>query len=163
MSLLNLMKWGRCMKRWMTLLLCVLLAIGACLTASGCSEAAPAGDHTLGDYEVVIKDHRLAKDENGTDVIIVTFDFTNHWEESISFYGALLIEAYQGDIGLIECDAPTIEGYSEADMLRNIKTGATIEVEMAFELDDTATDVTVEVSELFSFDSRKLTKTFSLQ
>ena len=45
--------------------------------------------------------------------------------------------------------------------MRNNK-GATIEVEVAYELNDTTTDIEVEVSELISFNDSMITKTFSI-
>ena len=46
--------------------------------------------------------------------------------------------------------------------MKEIKKGATLEVECAYELNDTTTDIEVEVTETFSFDDEIVTKTFSI-
>ena len=46
--------------------------------------------------------------------------------------------------------------------MKDIKKGASLEVEVAYELNDSTTDVEVEVSELFSFSDKVIKKTFTI-
>ena len=47
--------------------------------------------------------------------------------------------------------------------MKEIKTGATIDVDVAYELNDSESDVVIEVSELFGWTDDKITKTFSIK
>ena len=53
--------------------------------------------------------------------------------------------------------------YSSANQTKEIKQGVSLDVEIAYELNDTTTDIEVEISELFSFSDRKIQKTFSIK
>lgn len=121
-------------------------------------------DDAIGDYSVVIDSCRLAKDYAGEPVVIVKYVFTNVNDDNpAAFYIAFDDNAYQNGVGLNEAYMlDDSANYSADNQTKAIKKGASIEVEVAYELDDTTTDVEVEVEELFSFDDRKLTKTFSI-
>lgn len=72
-------------------------------------------------------------------------------------------EVYQNGVGLngayfLDDSA----NYNAENQTKEIKKGASIEVEVAYELNDTTTDIEVEVKELFSFDDTTITKTFSI-
>lgn len=164
------------MKRIATILLCVLLAGVFMLFAlgSGSSESdadqgtgsavTPEGDNTtLGDYSVEIKSCRLAKDFEGKDVVIVKYGFTNNGDDSESFTVALEDTVYQNGIGLNK--AYVLEdsaNYSEDNQTKEIKKGATLDVEVAYELNDTTTEIEVEVSEWISWDDKVIRKKFSI-
>ena len=118
----------------------------------------------LGDYNVEIKSCRLAKDYEGKDVVIVKYVFSNvSDDEAAAFYTSVSADVYQNGVGLnsayiLEDNA----NYSADNQTKAIKKGATIEVEEAYELDDTTTAIEVEVSEWISFNDTKITKTFTL-
>ncbi len=117
----------------------------------------------LGDYKVVIDSCRLAKDYEGNDVVIVKYIFTNNAEEATSFMVAFDETVYQDGIGLNETFmVDDSADYSSDNQLKEIKKGATLEVEVAYDLNDSTTDIDVEVEELFSFDDSVVKKTFSI-
>ncbi len=133
---------------------------------SGSVEAtkAPEDKTSLGDYSVVIDSCRLAKDYEGKDVIIVKYIFSNvSNEESISFMVALSDKVFQNGIGL-ESAIVTDDSanYDSGNQMKDIKKGATLEVEAAYVLENTTDNVDVEVSELISFSDKKITKTFTI-
>lgn len=130
---------------------------------SGSAEVSDTKDDELGDYSVVIDSCRLAKDYEGDDIVIVKYIFTNNAEDSASFFLAFDETVYQDGIGLNECYfADDSANYSSDNQTKEIKQGSTLDVEVAYELNDTTTDIQVEVKELFSFDDKTITKTFTI-
>lgn len=121
-------------------------------------------DNMLGDYSVEILSSRLAEDYEGTDVIIIKYSFTNvDDDEPASFSFSFDACAYQDGIGLTESYFVDDDAdYNSDDQLKEIKKGATIEVEVAYELDNTTSPVEVEVGDLFGFEDKTITKTFEI-
>jgi hypothetical protein len=128
------------------------------------AQTTKADDTKIGDYSVEILESRLAKDFEGKDVVIIKYKFTNVAnEEPASFMFAFDDAAFQDGVGLNK--AFVLEdsaNYSEDNQSKEIKKGASIEVEVAYELNDTTTDVEIEVKELFSFEERTIKKTFKI-
>ena len=128
------------------------------------AQTTKSDDTAIGDYSVEILESRLAKDFEGKDVVIIKYKFTNVAnEEPASFMFAFDDAAFQDGVGLNK--AFVLEdsaNYSEDNQSKEIKKGASIEVEVAYELNDTATDVEIEVKELFSFEERTIKKTFKI-
>lgn len=120
--------------------------------------------NNLGEYTVEIKGCRLAEDYEGKDVVIVKYSFTNNADKSAAFYLAFKDSVYQNDVGLNKSYVVDDSyNYSADNQTKEIKKGATIDVEVAYELNDTKTDIEVEVSELISLNDKKITKTFSIK
>lgn len=124
--------------------------------------AAPSNSE-LGDYKVEIKSSRLTKDYEGKPVIVITYGFTNNSSDASSFAFSVEDGAFQNGIGLSESMfLKDNDPYNSENQLKDIKKGATLDVEVAYKLNDSTTDVVVEVTELISFDDAKITKTFKL-
>ncbi|MBO0440628.1 DUF5067 domain-containing protein [Candidatus Enterococcus ikei] len=125
------------------------------------SEATPdvtdAGD--LGDYHVVIKEMTFAKDYNGADVGVISYEFTNNSDKNAMFLTSITTKAFQNGIAL---DSAIMgeEGY--VDSMTEIQPGATLNLKVPYKLADMTTPVSVEATKLFS-DKVKLTKEFNLQ
>ncbi len=120
-------------------------------------------ENTLGDYLLEIKSCRLAKDYEGKDVAIVMYNFTNNADDAASFMFAFEDSAYQNGVGLNEAYVlADSANYSSDNQTKEIKKGASLDIEVAYELNDTTSDIEVEVGQLFSFDESIITKTFSL-
>lgn len=118
----------------------------------------------IGDYTVEIQSCRLAKDYAGKDVVIVKYLYTNvAKDDATAFFVAFDETVYQNGVGLNESYVlDDSANYSADNQTKEIKKGASLEVEVAYELNDTTTDIEVEVKELFSFDDTTITKTFSI-
>ena len=160
------------MKKWIayTLTLTILLVFG--LFALGSSESDGSGaesvaeqskgsvDNTdLGDYQVEIKSCRMAKSYDDKPVVIVTYSFTNNSEEAAAFYLTFEDQVYQNGIGLNKAYVlDDSANYSGDNQTKEIKTGATLDVDVAYELNDTTTDLEVEVKELSLFGDDKIVK-----
>lgn len=117
----------------------------------------------LGDYNVIIESCRLSIDYKDAPIVIVKYKFTNNGDEPASFSWSLEDRAFQDGVGLNECyTADDCANYSYDNQTKEIKKGASLYVEVAYVLNDSTTDVEIEVSELFSFSDKKITKTFSI-
>ena len=127
-------------------------------------ESDKSDDSSIGDYSVVIDSCRLAKDYEGKDVVIVKYIYTNVADEdATSFMTAFDETVYQNGVGLNESwFVDDSANYNSDNQTKEIKKGASLDVEVAYELNDTTTDIEVEVKELFSFDDTTVTKTFSI-
>ncbi|MBE5928818.1 MAG: DUF5067 domain-containing protein [Lachnospiraceae bacterium] len=121
-------------------------------------------DTSIGDYTVEIQSCRLAKDYEGKDVVIVKYFYTNVAnDDATAFFTAFDETVYQNGVGLNESYfVDDSAKYNSDNQMKEIKKGASLEVEVAYELNDTTTDIEVEVKELFSFDDTIITKTFSI-
>ena len=152
----------------------VLFAFGLCAIASSDSEGsdddqgsddASKNENTsnLGNYNVIIKSCRLSEDYEGNPIAIITYAFTNNDKDPANFSFTFDHKVYQDGIGLNEClFASENANYNSDNQLKDIKQGATLEVEVAYELNDTTADLEVEVSELISFDEKIVKKTYKI-
>lgn len=163
------------MKKWNWLVTTLLIALFAVFAlGSGESETVDQGKGSaaekesitgeIGKYSVVIDSCRLAKDFTGKDVVIVKYLFSNVSDpDAAAFFLAFDDTVYQNGVGLNESYfLDDSANYSADNQTKEIKKGATLEVEVAYELNDTTTDIEVEVKELISFDNTTVTKTFSI-
>ena len=115
-----------------------------------------------GDYAVVIGDSSLTEDYEGNPAIVVNFAFTNNGDDDANFMFATSAQAFQDGVEL-ETAIIMDDTFDSANSLKDVKPGSSIDVQVAYLLDGTS-DVTVEVTELISFDDTLLaTKTFSVQ
>lgn len=111
------------------------------------------------DYVVTIDGCRLAEDYRGEPVAVVTYTFTNNSDDATSFMIAARAQAFQNGV---ELDTAIGDAWDNDKWTSDIKTGVSTTVEIGYELDDMS-DVTVEVSETFSWDDTLLAEqTFSL-
>lgn len=155
------------MKRIVSLLLAVVLLFMFSLFALGSteSEEVDVTDNVVGDYEVDVIDFRLVKDYSA-DVIIIKYSFTNNSDDSESFSLAVDDTVYQGGMSLTETYVLSSEAnYDYQDKTKKIKSGATVEIEIAYKLEDTTTDIEVEIKDgsLFGDSDDVIAKTFSIQ
>ena len=122
-----------------------------------------SGKNNLGKYNVVIDSCRLATDYAGNPIVIVKYKFTNNSDDPIAFWLAVDENVFQNDIGLNVCYlASDSANYSTDNQMKEIRKGATIEVEVAYTLNDTTTPIEVEVKELISFSDKTITKKFNI-
>ena len=121
-------------------------------------------EDAIGKYSVVIDSCRMAKNFEGKEVVIIKYIYTNvSNDEPTAFYIAFDDAAYQNGVALNGAYVlAESANYDEGNQTKAIKKGASLEVEVAYLLNDTTTDVEVEIEELFSFNDTKLTKTFSI-
>lgn len=131
-------------------------------TDSGNNDGADSSNDQAEDakYSVTIDSAVKGKDYDGNDAVIVTYSFTNNSDEATSFMVAIMDKAYQNGVQL--SSAFVLDGVDSDASMKDIKPGGSIEVQEAYELDDSS-DVTIECSEAFSFSSEIIAeKVFSL-
>ena len=160
------------MKKLFALLMAILLVALFGIFALGSGEegesnqgTGSADNTTIGDYSVEIASCRLAKDYENKDVVIVKYKFTNNNDDdAAAFYLTFDETVYQNGVGLNEAYIlKDSANYSADNQSKEIKKGASLDVEVAYELEDTTTDIEVEVKELFSFSDKTIKKTFSIK
>ena len=161
------------MKKLISLLLVAftMVCFSGCFDLTGIEDQGNGSANTetssksnLGDYNVVIKSCRLAEDYEGKAIVIVKYQFTNNDNDATSFMWSIDENVYQNGVGLNECYfASDSANYSSDNQTKEIRKGVTLDVEVAYELNDTTTDIEVECSELISFSEKKISKTFSIK
>ena len=133
------------MKRLFTALLVVLMVVALCSCGGGGPVTRPE-ILTVGDYEFVFNGYELTKDAYGTDVVLITYNFTNNSDEVCAFTDATYYEVLQNETGLYGTTIYVSEDSMETitkNEYEEIGPGDTIEVVVAYELEDTTSPVTI--------------------
>ena len=140
------------MKRWLKITLAVLavVALGVFLYMAYIAdpdenEGIIVDPNDLDEYRVDIKSHRVVDLENGKKAIIVRYVCTEknqRADEDYSFYDAFRYGAEQNGVNLSELkELPASAAFDSEVQEKPIAKGATVEVEIAYELIDNQTDV----------------------
>lgn len=110
-------------------------------------------------YAVTIDGSTVTTDYEGNPAMIIDFSFTNNSDEATSFAVACSQKAFQNGVQL---ETAIVMDDLGNGYMAEIKPGATTQARLAFSLADES-DVTVEVSELFSlYDTILAEATFSV-
>ncbi|MEC4177002.1 DUF5067 domain-containing protein [Adlercreutzia sp. R21] len=111
------------------------------------------------DYAVTIDGCRVTEDYAGEPVAVVTYTFTNNSDDATSFMVALRPQVFQNGV---ELNTAIGSDWDSEKYLKDVKPGSSSTVEIGYTLDDES-DLTVEVTELISFDDTILAEaTFSV-
>lgn len=116
----------------------------------------------LGKYAVEISSYKLAKDYEGKPAIVIEYQFTNNSDDAANFMTALNYKAFQDGIELETAIIADDNVYDSGASMKDIKTGKTLTVYSAYVLSDETKPVECEVTELISFDDKKVVKTFEI-
>ena len=136
-------------------LFCMLLAglMLLSLAACGKGEDEPEDPNllTVGDFELLYKGASIMRDCEGNDALVLTLDFTNNSEETTDYFWSIYETAIQNDteleMAVVYLNEETLE-YVDDSQYQNVDPGATVEVQTAFELDDTTGEVEVTFEEM---------------
>lgn len=127
------------------------------------TDSASQGNSSFTDCTIDIKSCRLAKSYDGKAVAIITYGYTNNSDSATSFCVAVKTNVFQNGIGLNNAYIlDKSANYSADNQTKELKKGSTLDVEVAYELNDSTTDIVVEVEEFLSFKDFKVTKTFKI-
>ena len=170
------------MKKAVIIVLCIIVSLLA-LSFGGCmamtnyavlfsdtevpkeviAQAEENAEGVFGDCIVSVNSARVTRDYEGNPTLVVTYNFTNYGTVGETFWSRVTDTCYQNDIGLNEaytlCNG---DSFKEDSCDQKVKNGATILVEKAYVLNDTETDVVVELCDYLSLDYNTYTKTISL-
>lgn len=113
---------------------------------------ADAGEGDIGKYHVNIKAIELAEDYAGNPAVVVTYEWTNNSDESKAFGYALKDTVFQKGI---ECETSIIKIVTDDSdgKYKEIKPGITYEFRCGYLLNDTESDIEIEVQEYFTLSS----------
>lgn len=126
------------------------------------AESAAAEPDASAPYVIVINGATQTVDYEGKPTLVVDFTFTNNSDQDANFMFAASAKAFQDGVQLEDAILMD-DSYDPSNSLKDLKPGVSIDVQNAYVLTAT-TDVTVEVTELISFDDTLLaTKTFTVQ
>ncbi|MDR1410466.1 MAG: DUF5067 domain-containing protein [Oscillospiraceae bacterium] len=117
----------------------------------------------LGSLTVEIKSHKIVKDENGKDAIIITYEIENGSNAVMNFLTFLSDTAYQGTLKLSDAVLKDIKDFNGASISEDVQPNAKREVTRAFVLADKDTPVKAIVKQLVTTDSRMVTRTFDIK
>lgn len=121
------------------------------------------GNDTLkvDDYIITIKDYKLANIKDDRNALIINIDYTNNGSDGKSFLDVFNRKAFQSGIEIDGVYFSFGDGTFETkNSSREIKNGATLPVQIAFELMDRTSPVEVEINK--SYDDNKITKIFDI-
>jgi hypothetical protein len=107
-----------------------------------------ASEQANKEYSVTIDSASSSTDYSGKPIIIISYTFTNNSEKDTNFMVAVSDKAFQNGVGL-ERALVTNGSVDSQSTLKDIKPGATTQVQQAYVLADTS-EVTVECSVLLS-------------
>jgi hypothetical protein len=127
-------------------------------TSTGEDESESATETTKR-YGVTIDSCEFSTDYEGNKAAVVTYTFTNNSDDATSFTVAVLDKAFQNGV---ELESAYGTNWDSSNSLKDIKPGASIQVQAAFVLDD-ASDITIEVEDWLTWSSDKLIATATYQ
>ena len=112
-------------------------------------------------YNVTYVKHETGTDYEGNPCLYYYYTFTNNGEENTSAAVASYIQCFQNGV---QCQTAitTDSNDSVNNYMMDVQPGGSVEVCEVFSLSDTS-DVTIEASDLISFDDAKDTQTITLQ
>ena len=126
------------------LLLCAFLLSG-CGDGGGASEE-PNSYSVLGDFYVEYRDAALGEDLDGAPVIVVTYYWENNSEETTSASMTVECSLFQDGVSLSDALFVSDEYCDYDNYWADVRPGAGVEVQEAFELGDLSSEVEIEIT-----------------
>lgn len=136
-------------------LLCLLLAALMLLSLAACGkgeeETKDPNLLTVGEFELRYKGASIMKDYAGNDALVLTLDFTNNSEETTDYFWSIYETAmYNGtelEMAVVYLNEETLESVDDSQY-QDVAPGTTVEVQTAFELDNTTGEVEITFEEM---------------
>lgn len=116
----------------------------------------------LGDASIEIGDFKLSKTYEGKDAIIINMKYTNNNEDAQSYMTSMLGKAFQDGVELSYAIIMDTDSYDAETQMKEVKKDTSIDVQVAYELSNTTSDVEFEVEEFLGLSDKKATKTFRI-
>lgn len=145
-------------KRMIYVILAVLMLFG--LTSCGKDQAKDPNELKIGSYELLYKGAKLMKDYDGNDAIVLTLDYTNNSKETTSYLWSVVETATQNgaelEMATIFTSEDSFDTVTESQF-SDVEPGATMEIQIAYVLTDTTSEVELIFEEILGNKSGKLT------
>ena len=141
------------MKR--TKLLCAILVILMLFSLVACGKEKDETEDpnllTVGDFELLYKGASIMKDYEGKDALVLTLDFTNNSEETTNYFWSIFETVMQNgselEMTVAYLDEETWEA-TDVSQYTDVAPGSTIEIQTAFVLNDTTSEVEATFEEM---------------
>lgn len=117
------------------------------------TEATRANPAQLGDYVVEIKSATVTQDYEGNPAVIITYSWTNNSSETTSSMLSISTAVFQDGVGMDTAFIYDDPAYDSGMYSTDVRPGTTIDVQEAFELNNTTSPIEVEITEAFSWDT----------
>ena len=145
------------MKKFLSITLVLVMVLTLC--ACGKEELKDPNTVVIGDAQAVFTGCEIAKNSDGNDAIVLSFDYTNNSKDAQIFSFAMFYIIKQGDQELNYCTVYAEDGITELDssLLHPVDPGQTQKVQMTYTLNDLATPVVIEFSDLFDKETASIT------
>ena len=157
----------------------MLLVLGACgasvaaptpaasptAEATAVQTAAPSAtpaSGTLGDYAVSIAGYTLAKTYDGKDAAVVTYHWTNNSPNTTDFLSAFNTQVTQNGAACGAVIVPAGDGSDVNSQTKDVKPGASLDVQAAYLMLDATNPIEVSVFESMSEANVAVTQTFDI-
>lgn len=115
----------------------------------------------LGDYTVTFQSYSLGVDYEGTNALIINYDWVNNSEETIAPFMSFMTKGFQD--GVQTGDVFMVEGVDLGIGQSEVRPGATITgAQEVVAIDDLGKKLELEVEELFSFSGDAFTTIIDL-
>ena len=136
-------------------LLCMLLAALMLLSLAACGKGGGETEDPnllqIGEFELRYKGASIMTDYEGNDALVLTLDFTNNSKETTDYFWAIYETAMHNDteldMAIVYLNEETLESVDDSQY-QNVDPGTTVEIQTAFELDDTTGEVEVIFEEM---------------
>lgn len=121
------------------------------------AQLSPSGE--LGEYEVDITSCEIVNDVSGNLAALVTYTFKNNSAGDKNAAASIAVRSYQNGVELATSVVMDIEADNS---LKELKTGASIEVQQAYALLSETAPIEIEAEELISLSGEKLGATVDI-
>jgi len=120
------------------------------------------------EFDVSIDDAIVTDDGEGKDIIVLKISFTNNSDSATSFGSAIDTQLFQNDVALKSTYLPYNHPLTDRDLGSNsytdIRNGASIELQLVYELHDKTNPIEIKLVDRQSFDNKVLLeKTISVK
>lgn len=110
------------------------------------------------EFKVVVDDVSVTDDGNGKDLLVMRIEFTNDSDAAASFSGAVDMSLFQDDVelkgGYLPYNHPAANEELESNAYTDVRKGASLKVQVVYELLDAASPVEMQLIDMGSFDRR---------
>lgn len=114
-------------------------------------QEADKSENNVGKFKVELKNSRITTNSSGEKILVVTYGFKNNASEAKSFDYTIAAKAFQDGIELGDVyTSYGIDGYSFDEQHKEVKPGNSLDVQYAYKLNDTKSDVEIELSQWLS-------------